>query len=55
VAIDPIPDYKVPAHSLPASKNKLVVAWIEIHKKELIADWQLAVNGKHPLPIKALE
>lgn len=40
---------------LPPSKHKLVVAWIEIHKEDLQADWQLAVNGKKPFPIKGLD
>jgi hypothetical protein len=33
------------AGELPASKAKLVRAWIEIHRDELIANWRLAVNG----------
>jgi len=36
-------------------KEKLVVAWIEIHKDDLMADWQLAVNGKTPFKIKGLD
>jgi len=31
---------------LPKPKQKLVDAWIEIHKDELMADWELAVNGE---------
>ncbi|MGD0960109.1 MAG: DUF4160 domain-containing protein [Methylomonas sp.] len=30
---------------MPPNKHKLVVAWIEIHQDDLLADWQLAVNG----------
>jgi hypothetical protein len=33
---------------------KLVVAWIELHRDELIADWELAVNGQHPYKIEPL-
>jgi len=40
---------------LPPQKHKLVVAWIEIHKEDLLADWQLAVNGKKPFPIKGFD
>jgi hypothetical protein len=40
---------------LPSSKHKLVVAWIEIHQENLLADWELAVNGKRPFPIKGLD
>jgi len=28
---------------------------IEIHKEELFADWELAVNGKQPFKIKGLD
>jgi hypothetical protein len=28
--------------------------WIEIHKDELIADWELAVSGKQPYKIEPL-
>jgi hypothetical protein len=30
----------------PAAKSKLVQAWIEIRRDELLADWELAVNGQ---------
>jgi hypothetical protein len=40
---------------LPPNKHKLVVAWIEIHQEDLLADWNLAVNGKKPFPIKGLD
>ncbi len=32
--------------SLPSNKQRLIQAWIEIHKEELIANWQLAIEGK---------
>jgi len=40
---------------LPPNKHKLVVAWIEIHQENLLADWNLAINGKNPFPIKGLD
>jgi len=43
------------AGALPPNKHKLVVAWIEIHKEDLLVDWNLAVNGKTPFPIKGLD
>lgn len=43
------------AGELPPGKHKLVVAWIEIHREDLLADWNLAVNGKTPFPIKGLD
>lgn len=39
---------------VPRTKLKLVHAWIEIHKKELMDDWQLAVNGQKPFKIDPL-
>jgi hypothetical protein len=40
--------------ALPGSKMKLVQAWIEIHKTELLDDWELAVNGRKPFKIEPL-
>ena len=31
------------------------MAWIEIHKDELMADWQLAVEGQTVFKIEALK
>ena len=42
------------AGSLPPAKLKLVAAWIEIHKEELMADWKLAVRGQPVFPIEPL-
>ena len=39
---------------LPAKQLKLVQAWIEIHKEDLMADWELAVNGEEPFKIPTL-
>ncbi len=36
-------------------KQKLIVAWIEIHKDDLLADWKLAVNGRPLFKIKGLD
>ena len=43
-----LPDGKILASELPANKHKLVVPRIEIHQDDLMADWELAVNGKNP-------
>jgi len=40
--------------SLRTAKLKLVQAWIEIHGDELMADWQLAVNGQPVFKIEPL-
>ena len=39
---------------LPSNKIKLVSAWIEIHREDLIADWQLAVEGQQVFQIEPL-
>jgi hypothetical protein len=39
---------------LAINKHKLVVAWIELHKDELLADWELAVSGQKIFPIAPL-
>lgn len=40
---------------LPKKQQKLVTAWMEIHKDELIADWELAVSGEAPYKIEPLK
>ncbi len=55
VAVYSIFDGKLLAGAIPLQKEKLVVAWIEIHKDDLFADWELAVNGKTPFKIKGLD
>ncbi len=39
-------DGRVLAGSFPARQLKLVQAWIEIHREDLLADWALAVAGE---------
>ena len=55
VGVYSIIDGTLLAGELPPNKQKLVVAWIEIHQEELLADWSLAVSGKKPFPIKGLD
>ena len=53
-AVISLPGGGVLEGSLPPSKMKLVAAWIEIHRDELMADWDLAVSGQHPYKIEPL-
>jgi len=55
VASYSIIDGSVLAGALPPGKHSLVVAWIEIHRDELLADWSLAMAGEKPFPIRGLE
>jgi hypothetical protein len=33
----------------------MVQVWVEIHKEELMADWELAVTGDQPFRIAPLQ
>jgi hypothetical protein len=39
---------------LPRKQMKLVIAWAELHKDELLADWELASSGEEPFKIDPL-
>lgn len=49
-----IDDGEVLEGSLPRSKQRLLLAWYEIHRDELLADWQLAEAGEPPFRIDPL-
>ena len=49
-----IPEGNILEGSIPTRKLKLVEAWIEIHRDELMADWELAANGQPPYKIEPL-
>ncbi len=49
-----IADGELLAGEIPAAKARLVQAWIEIHRDELMADWDLAVHGETPFRIDPL-
>jgi len=50
-----IEDGSVLAGSLPLRQLKLVAAWVELHRDELLADWELAINGEEPFRIAPLQ
>jgi hypothetical protein len=39
---------------IPAAKIRLVQAWVEIHREELLADWKLATEGAEVFKIDPL-
>ena len=41
--------------NFPNRETKLIQAWIEIHKEELFANWELAKNGEKPFRIIPLK
>jgi len=49
-----IPNGEILEGELKPNKLKLVLAWIEIHKEELIADWELASKGETIFQIEPL-
>ncbi|MDO8444925.1 MAG: DUF4160 domain-containing protein [Deltaproteobacteria bacterium] len=53
-AVVSIPDGELLEGNLPNPKMKLLQAWIELHKDELVADWELAVTGQQPYKIEPL-
>ncbi len=50
-----IPEGELLAGKMNPKKQKLIVAWIEIHQDDLLADWELAINGKPLFKIKGLD
>ena len=54
-AVISIPDGEVLEGAIQRNKMKLVQAWIEIHQDDLIADWELALNGQEIFKIEPLK
>jgi hypothetical protein len=36
-------------------QTRLVLAWAELHQEELMADWNLVMNGEEPFKIQPLQ
>jgi hypothetical protein len=53
-AVGSIPEGDLLEGSLPPGKMRLVTARVEIHRDELMADWELAVSGQQPYKIEPL-
>ena len=49
-----IPEGDVLDGALPARQMKLVQAWIELHRDDLMADWIFASSGQTPFKIDPL-
>ncbi|MBF0181052.1 MAG: DUF4160 domain-containing protein [Magnetococcales bacterium] len=50
-----IEDGEMLTGELPRQKIRLVQAWIELHRDELMADWKLAMEGNRVFPIDPLK
>jgi hypothetical protein len=53
-AVISLPNGEILEGELPPAKMKLVQAWLEIHRDELMADWELAASGQQPYKIEPL-
>lgn len=40
---------------IPLRQLRLIQAWIEIHREELLANWELCQNGEKPFQIEPLK
>ena len=49
-----IAEGEVLAGNLPRKQLRLVQAWIELYRDELMADWELAMSGEKPYKINPL-
>ena len=54
-AVFSIPEGEILEGSMKTNKKKLVEAWILIHEDELMADWELAINGEEIFKIDPLK
>jgi len=54
-AVFTIPNGKVLSGEMKTNRKKLVEAWILIHEDELMADWELAINGEEIFKIDPLK
>jgi hypothetical protein len=43
------------AGDFPARQLRMVQVWLDIHKDELLADWELALAGEEPFRIAPLQ
>ena len=41
--------------NLPRRQTRFVLAWAELHQEELMADWNLVINGEEPFKIQPLQ
>jgi hypothetical protein len=54
VGVFAVDDIEIIGGSLPARQARLVTAWAEIHRRELIENWETLQAGRHPYRIDPL-
>ena len=50
-----IEDGSVLAGEIPLKQLRMVQVWVDLHRDELLADWELAVAGDEPFRIAPLQ
>ena len=50
-----IEDGRVLAGDLPPTKLRMLRVWMDIHREELLADWELSKSGDEPFRIRPLQ
>ncbi len=50
-----IQDGEIIEGQVPSRQLRMIQAWIEIHRDELQADWELCQNGEKPFQIEPLK
>ncbi len=50
-----IEDGRVLAGEFPASQLRMVQVWIDLHRDELLADWELVCAGEQPFRVAPLQ
>lgn len=55
VVVINIVDFEIIEGEIPTKQLRLLMAWIEIHQEELLANWKLCQNGEKPFAIESLK
>jgi hypothetical protein len=55
VVVINIINFEIMEGEIPTKQLRLVMAWIEIHQEELLANWKLCQNGEKPFTIESLK
>ena len=50
-----IEDGSLLAGDFPAKQLRMVQVWIDLHRDELLADWEMAMSGEEPFRIQPLQ
>ncbi|MEA4852544.1 MAG: DUF4160 domain-containing protein [Paludibacter sp.] len=55
IAVINILSMEIMEGEIPVRQLRLVLAWMEIHQEELLANWTLCQNGEKPFAIEFLK